>query len=336
MRGAYPFAIKAIGLLLLLSALVLAMTLSTILGATAIPWETAVASFVEYDETSNEHLIIRTTRVPRALVAAFVGASLAVAGALMQALTRNPLASPSVLGINAGAATFVVAGVTLFSVSTLSTLMWFAFAGAGLAALSVYFLGSMGRDGLTPVKIILAGAAMTALFSSITQSMLVLNEKGLDEVLFWLTGAVSGRTLEMLGAVLPYMVVGLVISWVISRQINLFTLGEDVARGLGQKVDLLKGLVGIIVVLLAGSSVAVAGPIGFIGIIIPHIAKFFVGNDYRWLLPYSALMGGILLNLADTAGRFIIMPEEIPVGVMTALIGTPFFIIIARRGLHSR
>jgi iron complex transport system permease protein len=328
-------ALKISGLIFISFILVLSIFSSIVFGTTDISWKTAIEAYTQYDETSNDHIIIKTTRTPRALIAAAIGASLAIAGALMQALTRNPLASPSILGVNAGAASFVVFAITVLSISSLTHLMWIAFLGAGIGALTVYFLGSIGRDGLTPIKIILAGAAMTALFSSFTQGMLVLNEKGLDEVLFWLTGSVAGRSLEMLMDVLPYMALSWIGSLLMARHINLFSIGEDVAKGLGQRTVMIKIAAGIIIVLLAGSSVAVAGPIGFVGIIIPHIARFFVGVDYRWIIPFCALLGAILLLLADIAARFVIMPEEIPVGVMTALIGTPFFIYIARRGLSS-
>lgn len=327
--------IKMVVLLIGIALLLVSMVFSIVFGFTDISWKSAIEAYTNYDPASNEQIIIRTTRTPRALIAAAIGASLAIAGALMQALTRNPLASPSVLGINAGAASFVVFAVTILSISSLSQLMWIAFLGAGIGAVAVYFLGSLGRDGLTPLKIILAGAAMTALFSAFTQGMLVLNERGLDQVLFWLTGSVAGRTLEMLSAVLPYLAFGWITAMILSRQINLFVMGEDVAKGLGQRTVLLKILTGIIIVLLAGSAVAVAGPIGFIGIIIPHIVRYLVGMDYRWIIPYCAVMGGILLVTADIVARFVIMPAEVPVGVMTAIVGTPFFIYIARRGFNG-
>jgi iron complex transport system permease protein len=327
--------VKYAGLVIGIVLLIVSMLSSIVFGFTEISWKAAIEAYTDYDPSSNEHIIIQTTRTPRALIAAAIGASLAIAGALMQALTRNPLASPSILGINASASAFVVFAITVLSISILSHIMWIAFMGAGVGALAVYFLGSLGRDGLTPLKIILAGAAMTALFSSFTQGMLVINERGLEQVLFWLTGSVAGRTLEMLTSVFPYMAFGWIAAIVISRQINLFVMGEDVAKGLGQRTALLKIFSGIIIVLLAGSAVAVAGPIGFIGIIIPHIVRYLVGMDYRWVIPYCGVLGAILLVTADIFARFIIMPAEVPVGVMTAIIGTPFFIYIARRGFNG-
>jgi iron complex transport system permease protein len=211
-----------------------------------------------------------------------------------------------------------------------------SFGGAAAAAIAVYLLGSLGRDGLTPLKIILAGAALSALFSSFTQGMLVLDEQGLNEVMFWLTGSVAGRSMEMLMAVLPMMAAGWIAAMWISRQMNVLTMGEDTAQGLGQRTLLIKLAAGLIIVALAGSSVAVAGPVGFIGLVVPTIARVFSGNDYRWIIPYSALLGAILVLAADIAARLVIRPEELPVGVMTAIIGIPAFIAIARKGIDKK
>lgn len=315
-----------IGLLLVITL----MVASVVYGLTSITWATAWRAFTQFDG-SNAHIIIIENRVPRALIGAAVGASLAVAGALMQAITRNPLASPSILGVNAGASFVIVIAVTFFSVSSLTTFSWLAFLGAAFASILVYVLGSLGREGLTPMKLTLAGAAMAAMFSSLTQGMLVLNEKALEDVLFWLAGSIEGRSLAMLYSVLPYIGIGLVGALLISTKINTLVIGEDVAKGLGQRTLLVKAGAALFIVFLAGGSVAVAGPIGFIGIVVPHVARFFTGPDYRWVIPYSAILGAILLLSADIAARYVIMPLEAPVGVLTAVIGTPFFIYIARR-----
>ena len=306
------------------------MAASVVYGLTSITWTTAWESFTRFNG-SNEHIIIIENRVPRALIGAAVGASLAVAGALMQAITRNPLASPSILGVNAGASFVIVIAVTFFSVTSLTVFSWLAFLGAAVASIIVYVLGSLGREGLTPMKLTLAGAAIAAMFSSLTQGMLVLNEKALEDVLFWLAGSIEGRSLEMLSSVAPYIGVGLIGALFISIKINTLVMGEDVAKGLGQRTLLVKGGAAVLIVFLAGGSVAVAGPIGFIGIVVPHVARYFTGPDYRWIIPYSALLGAILLLVADIAARYVIMPLEAPVGVLTAVIGTPFFIYIARK-----
>ncbi|PPA70611.1 FecCD family ABC transporter permease [Jeotgalibacillus proteolyticus] len=289
-----------------------------------------VRSFTAFDG-SNAHLVIQSVRIPRALIAAAVGASLAVAGVLMQTLTKNPLASPSIFGVNAGAGLAVVIGVTLFNVTSLHSFALLAFLGAGIAIVAVFGLGSLDRNGLSPLQLTLAGAAMTALFGSVTQGLLVLNESALEQVLFWLAGSVQGRDIALLWTALPYIAAGFAIALFFAPSFNVLAMGEDVASGLGVKTGMLKIWIGIIVVLLAGGSVAVAGPIGFIGIMIPHLARKLIGIDHRWLIPLSAFLGANLLLLADLVARYVIMPQEVPVGVMTALIGTPIFIYIARR-----
>lgn len=322
-------SLRLLGLIVGLALLVLCMLVSVLYGAADIAPRTVLDALFAPDG-STDHLIIRTLRVPRALIAALVGASLAVAGAIMQGLTRNPLASPGILGVNAGAALAVVGAVFLFSVTSLSVYALFAFAGAGVAAVAVYTLGSLGRGGPTPLKLTVAGAALTALLSSLTTAVLIFNQRTLDQIRFWLAGSIAGRDLDLFLQVLPYMAIGLLASFTLGRQITTLSLGEDVARGLGQRTAWVKGLCGLIVVVLAGSSVAVAGPIGFVGLVVPHIVRFFIGQDYRWILPYAAIVGGILLVSADVAARLVLRPQELPVGVMTALIGAPFFIYLAR------
>jgi len=317
------------GLGLSIILLLLCLFVSITLGAADISLNEILAAFTAFDG-SNEHLIIRTLRVPRAFIAMMVGAALAVAGSLMQGLTRNPLASPSILGINAGAALAVVVAVSFFKVSSPLVYAWFAFLGAGSAAITVYLLGTLGHNGLTPLKLTVAGAALSALLSSLTTAVLILNQRTLDEIRFWLAGSVAGRDLNLLLQVLPYLVVGLATAFLLGGQITILSLGEDLAKGLGQRTAWIKITAAILVVLLAGSAVAVAGPIGFVGLVIPHVVRFFVGVDYRWILPYSAVFGAILLLCADVAARLVIKPQELPVGVMTALVGAPFFIYLAR------
>ncbi|SDI68030.1 FecCD family ABC transporter permease [Alteribacillus bidgolensis] len=287
--------------------------------------------FEQFKE-SNTHIIILEARIPRALIAICVGASLAIAGVLMQALTRNPLASPSIFGINAGASLFIVVVIIYIPSISLQGMTWVSFTGAAAASLIVYAVGGLGREGLTPLRLTLAGAAIAALFSSLTQGLLVLNEKALDEVLFWLAGSVQGRGLQYLYPVLPYFIGAWAGSLLISRHINILIMGEDVAQSLGGRIAVIKAIAGILIVGLAGGAVAVAGPIVFIGIVVPHFARAIAGQDHRWVIPYSGVLGAVLLLLADISARFIIMPEEVPVGVMTAIIGTPFFVYLARKG----
>jgi iron complex transport system permease protein len=311
------------------------MVLSVVLGYTDTSLSMAIEAYTAFNG-SNEHLIIKLSRVPRALVGMAVGISLGIAGVLMQALTRNPIASPDIFGVNAGAGFFIVFGVTFLGITSIQQFMWIGFLGAAVASGLAYALGSAGRGGLTPVKLTLAGAVMAALFASLTQGMLVTNEKALDEVLFWLAGSVEGRKLSMLAAVMPALLIAWIVSILLSRQLNAFALGEDVAVSLGQKTVIFKFAAALMVVLLAGGSVAIAGPISFIGIVVPHFARYLVGSDHRWIVPFSALTGGIMLVLADIGARYIIMPEEAPVGVVTALLGTPFFIYIVRKGIFQR
>ncbi|WP_322922217.1 iron ABC transporter permease [Paenibacillus campi] len=324
---------RLIGLLLLMLLLLLAAVASMIYGRTPITFAVAIEAFTHYDSQSVAQAVLHTERLPRTVIAAVVGAALAVAGAMMQALTRNPLASPSVFGINAGAIFFIVIAVVLVSVESLTTLMWCGFAGAAVAAIIVYVLGSIGRDGLTPIKIVLAGTAMTALFASFTQAVLVLDATGLQDVLFWMTGSISGRSLQMLYPVLPYMGIAVIIALSMGRAINLLLTGDDIARGMGQNVLLVKLMMGLVTVLLAGGAVSVAGSVGLIGLVVPHLMRALVGNDYRWLVPYCLAGGAILLLIADVTARLVIMPSELPLGVVTALIGGPFFIYIARKGV---
>lgn len=325
---------KWAGFIITSTLLLLLMCASVVYGYTDTSWKMAIDSFTNFNGT-NEHLIIQTVRLPRALIAAAVGGSLAITGVLLQTLTKNPLASSEFFGVNAGAGLAVVIAVTIFSLSNLQVFTWVSFLGAAIAAISVYLVGSVGREGLTPMKLTLAGAAMTAMFASLTQGLLVLNESALEQVLFWLAGSVAGRKLENLTAVLPYLAFGWLAALFISSKLNVLAMGEDVAKGLGLNTGFIKIVSVIIVILLSGGAVAVAGPIAFIGIVIPHLTHFIVGNDHKWVIHFSGLLGGILLLAADITARYIVMPEEMPVGVMTAIIGTPFFIYIARKGFNG-
>ena len=318
------------GLGVLVLLLLLAMLSSVAFGAANVAPGDVWAALFHFDPDSTQHLIIRTLRVPRAVVAALVGAALAVAGAIVQGLTRNPLGDPGILGINTGAALGVVAAVFFLGIDSLSLYALFAFGGAAITALAVYAIGSLGRGGPTPLKLTVAGAAMTALLSSLTTAVLILDQRTLEEVRFWLAGSVAGRDLTLLLQAAPYLLGGLLLALALGRQITTIALGEDVAQGLGQRTGLVKGLAALAVVLLAGGAVAVAGPIAFVGLVIPHVARFLVGADYRWILPYSALLGAIFLIASDVAARMALNPIELPVGVMTALIGGPFFVYLVR------
>jgi iron complex transport system permease protein len=320
------------GLACSLFLLGIAIICSIIFGITDIPLSSIWQSFIHYNHSSQEHLIIATVRVPRALIASVAGASLAIAGAMMQVITRNPIASPSLFGVNSGAAFMVVIASGFLGISGMQSLTLFALLGAAISGSIVFYIGSIGRDGMTPIKITLAGASIAAFFHSMTQGYMLSNGVMFDQILVWLVGSVAGRDMNMLLNVLPYMAVGFIIALLLSPHLNVLLMGDDVAQSLGQRTVAVKTLASIAVILLAGASVAVAGPIAFIGIIIPHIVRYLVGIDYRWVIPYSAVLGAILLVTADIGSRYIAMPKEIPVGVMTAILGVPFFVYIARKG----
>lgn len=326
---------KTIGLLLGIVLIVASFLISIKYGFTIIAWGDIRDAVVQYDATVMEQVVVRTSRLPRALIAISIGGSLAVAGVIMQAVTRNPLASPSVLGINAGASFAIVFAITVLNWKDMQLLIWTSFSGACIAAVTVYVLGSLGREGLSPLRVTLSGSALIALFVSGTQSMLVFNQNGLQDVMFWLAGSIASRDMSMLVSVLPYLLAGSITAFLLSNQLNILLLGEEAARGLGQRTMLVQLSAGAAVVLLAGGAVAVAGPISLVGIIVPHIVRPWAGKDHRWIIPYSAVYGGVLLLLADVAARFIILPEEVPVGIMTAAIGAPFFIYIARKEWKS-
>lgn len=331
---AAPAPLKTPSLLLLglaigLVALFLSLMLSLSLGAADIPPAQVFSALVAFDG-STEHLIIRTVRLPRSLIAIAVGAALSVAGALMQGLTRNPLAAPDILGVNAGAAFAIVVTIFIFGSDSPSVYASVAFLGAAVASVGVYLVGSLGRGGLTPLNLTLAGAALTALIASLTAGILIVSQRTLEEIRFWLAGSVAGRDIELFWQTLPYLAVGLLIALALGRQVTALSLGDDVARSLGQRTGWVKGMAAVSVVLLAGASVAVAGPIGFVGLIVPHLVRFLVGADYRWILPYSAVIGAVLLVTADVCARLALRPIELPVGLVMPLIGAPFFVYLSR------
>ena len=321
---------KTLGTILCLGLLLAATVSSLIFGHIPVSLEMLINSLTDYDPGSLEHLVIHSERFSRTVTSVVVGAGLAIAGALMQTLTRNPLASPGILGINAGAMFFVVVGATLFSLTSPSQLVWAAFTGAATAAVLVYFLGQEAGRGVSPVRTVLAGVAVTALFVSFAQGLLILNQDRFESILFWLAGSVSGRDLDAIVPLLPLFGGALILALLLSRQLNLLGLDDEVIRGLGLRVGQVRLLIGLVVIVLAGTSVAMAGLIGFVGLIVPHMARGLFGTDHRWLLPLSAIIGATLLLAADTLARLVIPPQEIPVGVMTALLGTPLFLHLAR------
>ncbi|WP_435104422.1 FecCD family ABC transporter permease [Arhodomonas sp. AD133] len=321
----------ALGVVLTLAALVASIAL----GVTSMSMTTVIEAFLHYDPADTDHIIVHSERLSRAVIAVVVGAGLAVAGALMQALTRNALASPGILGVNAGAMFFVVSAASVLTLRTPADYVWVAFIGAAVAGAIVYVLGSSRSTGVSPMRIVLAGVAVSALFVSFSQGLLVINQERLESILFWIAGSVSGRRLDAVLPLLPFFAAAALVCVGLARQLNVLVLDEELAKGLGQRALLVQMLAGATVVVLAGGSVAIAGMIGFVGLIVPHMARALFGMDHRWVLPACALLGASLLLLADTLARFLIPPQEVPVGVMTALLGTPFFVYLARRKGHA-
>ena len=321
----------ALGLLALCGALAAIVVLSLATGARAIPIEAVWTALTAYDPTSSEHRIIWDLRLPRTVTGVMVGAALGLAGAVLQGATRNPLADPSILGIHAGASLAVVLGVALLGMTQLSSYVWLAFAGAGAAMLVVYSVASLGRDGATPVKLALAGAAITAVLHAIINAILLTSPRTLDEVRFWQVGSLSGRTLDIVIQVAPFLALGMALALGSARLLDGLSMGDDVARSLGQRIGLSRGLAALAAVILAGASTAAAGPIAFVGLTVPHVARAITGPGYRWILPYSMLLAPILLLSADIVGRIIAPPGEVQVGIVTAFLGAPFFIALVRR-----
>jgi iron complex transport system permease protein len=322
---------RTTGIVVLAGLLFVAVIASLAVGAKAIPVGSVIDAFTAFDPTDTDHLVVRELRLPRTIVGLLVGAALGVAGAVMQAVTRNPLADPGILGVNAGASFAVVMAIWLVGVGTVTGLMWFAFAGAALASVVVYLLGSAGRGGTTPVRLALAGAALSALLFALTRAVTIVDQATLDQFRFWAVGSLGGRSTGVAWGILWPIVVGLGLAIGITRQLNGLALGEDAAAALGIKVNLTRAISGVAVTLLCGAAVAAVGPIAFVGLVIPHAVRAWFGPDQRWLLPACALAGPVLLLACDTLGRVVARPSEVQVGIMTAAIGGPAFVYLVRR-----
>jgi iron complex transport system permease protein len=308
-----------------------AALLSIAVGARSMPLADVLDAVLRPDPGAEHHLIVRELRLPRTVLALAVGAALGLAGAVMQGVTRNPLADPGLLGVNAGATLAVVTAIGVFGVTAASDYVWFAFAGAAVAGVVVYVLGSLGRGGATPVKLAIAGAALSALLGSFSSAMLLLDSATLDRYRFWAVGSVAGRDLEIARTVAPFLLGGMVLALASARALNGMALGDDVARSLGQRVGIIRAVAASSVMLLCGAATAAVGPIWFVGLTVPHVARAIAGPDHRWLLPYALVLGAILLMVADVIGRVVVRPGELEVGIVTAFLGAPVFIAFVRR-----
>jgi len=308
---------------------VLVALASVAFGTRVVGWHDVVEGVTGGDANVAQAAVSK--RVPRTLLALLVGASLGLAGAVMQGVTRNPIADPGILGVSTGASLAVVTGIVFFGLSAPSSYIWVAICGAALSAAFVYTIGSMGRGGATPLKLALSGAATAAALSSLVSALLLPRADVMQTFQFWQIGGVGGASYDRMGQVLPFLVVGAVISLLAARGLNSLALGDDVAAGLGERVVVTRMLAFVGAVVLCGAATAVAGPIGFVGLVVPHVCRLLIGIDHRWLLPMSAIVGAALLTAADVVGRVVARPEEIEVGIVTAFIGAPFFIYIVRR-----
>ncbi|CCQ48530.1 fecCD transport family protein [Pseudarthrobacter siccitolerans] len=330
-RGGASSGKRAAWLLAAVVVLALLAGASLATGARGLPLETVWQALTAFDPANGDHAVVHA-RIPRTVLGLLAGAALGLAGAAMQGVARNPLADPGIMGVNAGAALAVVTGIYVFGVGSLSGYIWFAFLGAAAAAVVVYLIASMGRDGATPVKLALAGAALNAGLYSLMNVILVSSQDTLDRFRFWQVGGIAGRDWSVLLSGLPFLAAGALIVLLTGRILNSLALGDDIARGLGQRVGLVRAITALGIVLLCGSATALAGPIAFVGLIIPHAVRFLTGPDYRWILPFSMVLAPVLLLGGDIIGRVVLLPGEVPAGIMTALVGAPVFVWLIRRG----
>jgi iron complex transport system permease protein len=316
---------------LLASVLVLAvlMTASVALGSRTVAWSDVWAALGGADGSLEQAAVAK--RVPRTLLALLVGAALGLAGGVMQGVTRNPLADPGILGVTMGASLSVVTAVAFFGLTSPTGYIWVAMAGAAVSAVFVYAVGSLGRDGATPLKLALAGAATSAALTSLVSAVGLARNDVMGSFRLWQIGGVGGASYERVGHVLPFLAVGFAVCLLSARSLNSLALGDDVAAGLGERVALIRATAALGAVVLCGAATAVAGPIAFVGLLVPHACRLLVGLDHRWVLPFSALLGAALLTAADVLGRVVARPSDIEVGIVTALLGGPLFIHLVRR-----
>jgi iron complex transport system permease protein len=327
MRGRAPG--KGAGLALALVALAFAALLSLAVGAQSVPLGEVIEALRQGGSSQNA-TIVAEIRVPRTLLGIVVGVALGLAGALMQALTRNPLADPGLLGINAGAAAAVVIAIGILGITGTTAYVWFAFVGAALAAIAVYAVGSAGRGGPTPVRLALAGTALSAALTAVIYGITLTDERLLRQYTLWSIGALGGRERTELEAVVPFIAVAAVAAILLARPLNALALGDDSARSLGAHVGRTRMAAAAAITVLCGAATAAAGPIWFLGLTVPHASRAICGTDQRWVLAYSAVLGATLLLVADVLGRIAVRPSELEAGLMLAVVGAPLFVALVR------
>ncbi|VXC27547.1 MULTISPECIES: FecCD family ABC transporter permease [unclassified Pseudoclavibacter] len=324
-----PRRLRALWFLLAIASLGALIVVSVMIGSRDVSWADAVAALGGSTNGFDEAAVAK--RIPRTFLAVAVGAALGVSGAVMQGVTRNPLADPGILGVNMGASLAVVTGIAYFGLASASSFIWVAISGAALAAVFVYVVGSLGRGGATPLKLALAGAATSAALASFVTAIILPRGDISQSARSWQIGGVGGGTWDSISQVLPFLIVGFLVSLASAKGLNSLALGDDLAAGLGERVALTRGAAALGAVVLCGAATAVTGPIAFVGLVVPHACRLMFGVDHRWVLPFSAVVGASLLTGADVLGRILTRPSEIDVGIITAIIGAPIFIWIVRR-----
>lgn len=326
-----PIRRRVIGLVMFGVILLMLVPLSIMVGAQPIGLDTVWRAITAFDATDSGHLLVVHLRIPRTILAIIVGAGLGVAGAIMQAMTRNPLADPGLFGVNAGAAAAVAAAIAFLGTANVTAYMAFGLVGASIAGGLIYVLGDLGRSA-NPVRVVLAGAAISVVLLSLTQIILINSDVQIfDQYRHWTVGSLQGRGIAVLAPVSVLTLIGLVLALALARPLDAAALGQDLSRAMGVDPARIWGLAAIAVIILAGSATAAAGPIAFVGLTAPHLARFITGPSHRWLLPYVMLVSAVLMVSADILGRIIAPPGEIGVGIMVALMGGPFFVFIVRR-----
>lgn len=316
--------------ILLLLLLLLCVIASLIFGSRTISMAGLMDGLFHPDVTSHEASVIRQ-RVARTVFSLMCGAALGVAGALMQSVTRNPIADPSILGVNTGASLFVVCGLAFFNINAATEYIWLAIAGAFITAIFVFTIGSLGASGATPLKLVLAGAATSAILSSLVTAIMIPRTNVMDQFRFWQVGSVGSGNWDNIQLFLPFLAVGIFIALLTAPALNALALGDEVATGLGVNTVTIRLFAALGGVLLCGAATALAGPIGFIGLLATHVIRLLIGPDVRFIMPLSALAGAVILTFADVGGRLLGSPGELEVGVLTAFIGAPILILITMK-----
>ncbi|MEU5889190.1 iron chelate uptake ABC transporter family permease subunit [Streptomyces sp. NPDC047461] len=320
-------AIRALGLLVSVAILVLVALASIAIGAKELSMGQVWHGLFEDSGTYGD--VVVTERLWRTLLGLLAGAALGLSGAVLQALTRNPLADPGLLGINAGASAAVVTAMTYFGVTSLTGYVWFAFLGAAAVGALVWFLG--GSRGATPVRLALAGTAISAALYGYLQAVMITNEAALGKMRFWTVGSLSSASESSILQVLPFLAVGTVLALALARPLNAMEMGDDTAKALGANLNRTRALSMLAATVLCGAATAACGPIVFVGLMVPHVVRSFTGPDLRWIMPYATVLSPVLLLGADVIGRIVARPSELQVGIVTAILGGPVFIFLVRR-----